>query len=82
MGTLLNYWNNSPSFFFVTDQNGEADAFPSASAQSQAQTQAQTRRFVLKMRPNGCTEQFPQRYPGLFSDFSSLSRRRQNRQTE
>ena len=29
-GTLLNYWNNFPGFLFLTDQNGEADAFPSA----------------------------------------------------
>ena len=65
MGTLLNYWNNSPSFLFLTNQNGEADAFPSASAHSQAQT----RRFVLKMRPSGCNKQFLQRYPGLFLRF-------------
>ena len=58
---MLNYWNNSPSFLFLTDHNGEADAFPSASAHSQAQTP----RFVLKTPPNRCTKQFPQRYPGF-----------------
>ena len=29
-GTLLNYWNNFPRFLFLTDWNGDADAFPSA----------------------------------------------------
>ena len=77
-GTLLNYWNKSPSFLFLTDQNGETDAFPSASANSQTQTP----RFVLKTRPNRCTKQFPQSYPGFSLRFSSLSRRRHNRQTE
>ena len=60
-GTLLNYWNKSPSFLFLTDQNGETDAFPSASPNPQAQTP----RFVLKTRPNRCTKQFPQSYPGF-----------------
>ena len=54
MGTLLNYWNNFPSFLFLTDQNGDADAFPSASTHSQALTP----RSLLKTRPNRCTKQF------------------------
>ena len=77
-GTLLNYWNNFPSFLFLTDQSGEADAFPSASAHSQVLTP----RFVLKTCPNRCTKQFPDGILDFPSVFSSLSRRRQNRQTE
>ena len=77
-GTLLNYWNKSPSLLFLTDRNGETDAFPSASANSQAQTP----RLVLKTGLNHCTRQLPQSYPGFFLRFSSLSRRRQNRQIE
>lgn len=65
-GTLLNYWNKSPSFSFLTDQNGETDAFPSASANWQAQTP----RFVLKTRPNRGTKQFPQSNPGHSLRFS------------
>ena len=65
--------------FLIPDRlNGEADAFPSASAPSQALTP----RFVLKTRPNRCTKQFPHGILDFPSVFSSLSRRQQNRQTE
>ena len=70
-GTLLNYWNNFPGFLFPTNQNGDADAFPSDSAHSQALTP----RFVLKTRPNRCTKQFPHYILDFPSVFSSLSRR-------
>ena len=72
------YWNNFPGFLFLTDQKGEVDAFPSASAHSQALTL----RFVLKTRPNRCTKQFPHSILDFPSVFFSLSRRRQNRRTE
>ena len=74
----MNFWNNCLSIFFLTDWNGEADAFPSASAHSQALTP----RFVLKTSPNRCTKQFPHGILDFPSVFSSLSRRRQNSQTE
>ena len=71
-GTLLNYWNNCLRFPFLTDWNGVADAFPSASANSQTLAS----RFVLKTRPSRCTKQIPHRILFSLPVFTSLHKRR------